>query len=105
MVRHGVLLPAICLAVLLTFANEVVFVGLHPLSAGPRCGNVPAKATATLEKEDQEILEKLKSWESQQVADEAALLAGSDFPIKPEEVLKKAKIFLAYDQGVSKPEL
>lgn len=92
------------MAALLGLTREVLFVGLHP---GRLYSRVTSKATATLEKqlEDFEVLEKLKSWESKQVADETAMLAGSSFPIEPEEILTKAKVFLAYDQGVSKPEL
>merc|ERR1719222_904341 len=37
--------------------------------------------------------------------DEAASLSGADFPIKPEDLIKLAKMYLAYDQGVSKPEM
>lgn len=34
-----------------------------------------------------------------------AKLSASDFPIKPEDLIMKAKIFLAYDLGVGKPDL
>jgi hypothetical protein len=37
--------------------------------------------------------------------DEAAKLSASGFPIKPDDLIMKAKIYLAYDMGVSKPDL
>lgn len=61
-------------------------------------------ATATLEKEVS-VEELVKSWEQKQLVDEAAMLAESKFPIAPADLILKAKTYLAYEQGVSKPEL
>lgn len=49
--------------------------------------------------------EKVKAFEEAWVIDEAALLSGADFPIKPEDLIKLAKVYLAYDQGTEKPEM
>jgi hypothetical protein len=51
------------------------------------------------------VNEKVKAWEAENIVDEAGLLAKSDFPIKPDELIKLAKVYLAYNQGVDKPEL
>jgi len=48
---------------------------------------------------------KVLAFEQDSVIDEIAKLEESTFPIAPKELIEKAKYFLAYDQGVSKPEL
>lgn len=49
--------------------------------------------------------EKVAEWEPKMTVNEAAKLSASDFAIKPEDLIMKAKIFLAYDLGVGKPDL
>lgn len=48
---------------------------------------------------------KIQEWEQKMVVNEAAMLAESTFPIKPEELIMKAKLVLAFDMGVSNPDL
>lgn len=57
--------------------------------------------TATLPEKDEKVI----AFERDYVIDETAKLAESTFPITPVDLIAKAKNFLAYDQGVSKPEL
>lgn len=64
-----------------------------------------ADAPVEPEAEDSEVDEKVKAFEEANIIDEAAMLAGSDFPIKPEQLIQLAKVYLAYGQGVEKPEL
>jgi len=49
--------------------------------------------------------ERLREFEASSVIDETAKLAESSFHIAPEQLIKMAKVFLAYDQGTSKPEM
>jgi len=52
-----------------------------------------------------ELDEKVREFEATSVVDEAAKFANSSFPIAPEVLIKLAKVFLAYDQGVGRPEM
>lgn len=58
----------------------------------------------TLEKVTSED-DKIKEFEKSSVVDEAAMLAEAQFPLEPVQLIKGAKRFLAYNQGVDKPEL
>lgn len=49
--------------------------------------------------------EKVRAFERDMVVDEAAKLSEATFPIAPADLIAKAKVFLAYDQGVGKPEM
>jgi len=88
----------------LAVTRQLTFLGTH--SRAPIQYSV-ARAATTLLEETPEVddQERVLAFEKAQVIDEAALLAASEFPISPEELITKAKIYLAYGQGVEKPEL
>jgi len=52
-----------------------------------------------------ELDEKVRAFEATSVVDEAAKLAELSFPIAPDVLIKLTKVFLAYDQGVQRPEM
>lgn len=60
-----------------------------------------AAAAAATQEVDQRVLE----WKKANVLDEAALLKASDFPIAPDALIEKAQTFMAYNNGLDKPEL
>lgn len=80
------------------------FVGA-PASTRLQKTAVSATELEMLEAEATDISEKVKAWEKTQMVDETGMMAESDFPIAPDELIMKAKIYLAYDSGVKKPEL
>eukprot|EP00930_Biecheleria_cincta_P039528 TRINITY_DN27168_c0_g1_i1.p1 TRINITY_DN27168_c0_g1~~TRINITY_DN27168_c0_g1_i1.p1 ORF type:complete len:254 (-),score=38.76 TRINITY_DN27168_c0_g1_i1:298-1059(-) len=49
--------------------------------------------------------ERLREFEAISVIDESAKLSESSFHIAPEQLIKMTKVFLAYDQGTSKPDM
>lgn len=100
--------------------------GVSPLGALAPAGRAPqlhasrrgsaAAAAATLVDQGQTsagvedallaaIDAKLAEFERKHVVDEAAALAKTPFAIAPADLIKSAKVFLAYDQGVSAPQL
>lgn len=76
--------------------------GSHRASVSRSAATQTAPSTVGSTKADQE---KVAEWATKHVVDEAAKLKVSDFPIKPEALIMKAKVFLAYDLGVGNPDL
>lgn len=95
---------AVLLALALVVARPwSAFVGAKALSV--RRGAIYAGATAVAEPEKAVVDDVIKAWEQTQLVAELDMLAKSDFPISPADLVLKAKTFLAYQQGVSKPDL
>jgi len=90
-------------------APQLLWAGAPWRASSGRRGRASAAATAVVGGHQDALLAaidaKVKEFERKYVVDEAAAMQRSTFPVDPAELVKSAKVFLAYEQGVSAPQL